>query len=153
MLTTVISNPFATPHSNGGKINSLGGKIGLGGPEKCARSFRGRNKWHLRGSIYRLIWISRTSDAFLPLLLSLLSWLSFSLSHPCVPYLRLSYIRHLHRSRSSIHPLVVHEGCFRLRSPTSLHSTLNVSWWKSLLCRRFLSLAASQFFRKAWFLL
>jgi len=42
---------------------------------------------------------------------------------------------------ASIHSLVPHKDCFRspivVVAPTSLHSTLNVSWWKSLLCRRF----------------
>lgn len=51
----------------------------------------------------------------------------------------LSHIRHLH-PRSFYSPRYSPEG---LRSSivvvasSSLHSTLNVSWWKSLLCRRF----------------
>lgn len=135
MLTSAAWNPFenTTRKASGRKRNSLGGKIGSG----YTRSFRERNKWHLRGSIYRLIWISRTSNAFLPSLFSSFSslWLSVSV----YPVFAIFIV-----PGASIHPLVLYEGCFHLRSwiaalvpPTSLHSTLNVCWWKSLLCRRF----------------
>lgn len=112
----------------------------------CTRSFRERNKWHLRGSIYRLIWISRTSDAFLPSLLPLVSrlFLSSSLFSSLPPFLPSSSVSHspiFIAAEASIHPVVPQKGCLRspivVVAPSSLHSTLNVSWWKSLLCRRF----------------
>lgn len=82
----------------------------------CTRSFGERNKWHLRGSIYRLIWISRTLDAFLPVaFFSSLSSVFSSLSHspPSSSFSILLFI-----------PLL-HEGCLLcppIVAPTSLHS-------------------------------
>lgn len=103
----------------------------------CTRSFRERNKWHLRGSIYRLIWISRTSDAFL----RVVSFSSFSsLSLSLLVFLTFAIFIVLD---ASIHRLVPYARavlCSRMMmmvAPTSLHSILNVSWWKSLLCCRF----------------
>lgn len=95
---------------NGRKRNSLGDKIGLGG---CTRSFRERNKWHLRGSIYRLIWISRTSDAFLPSLLPLVSWLFLSLSLFCSPFsvsVCPAFAIFIVLA-ASIHPVIPHKDC------------------------------------------
>jgi len=108
----------------------------------CTRSFGERNKWHLRGSIYRLIWISRTSDAFLPLF-SLLSRLflrgfssfshspssSFSCSSPCYARVVLRF------------PMMM------MVVPTSLHGTLNVSWKLLLCCRFYLLLRVNSFER------
>ena len=79
-----------------------------------------RNKWHLRGSIYRFIWISR------PLKTSLL------LPIVCFP------------CGFSIQSLTPCRGCVSLLSSpleeeqtTLLLTSLNVPWWKSLLYRPF----------------
>lgn len=141
MLTIAVWNPFEILHGGERKI-VLATKSGWGVDEKLSRKKQMAPSWlnlsaHLNKSNVECI-LAGASFSFLSTVFSL----SLSLFFFSSPFVSVCLVFAIFIAlETSIHPVVPHKDY--LRSPivvvasTSLHSTLNVSWWKSLLCRRF----------------